>query len=110
MTGAAEPKLIYHIAEADSWREAQSGGRYEHPSLEAEGFIHCSEREQVGETAERCFSGRQGLIVLFIDETRLQARVVRELAADGRGRFPHIYGTIPVDAVVATLPLARWRS
>jgi uncharacterized protein (DUF952 family) len=38
--------FIYHITSKEAWQNAQAAGYYSHPSLETEGFIHCSEAHQ----------------------------------------------------------------
>ena len=44
-------KPIFHITTREAWRQAVAVGRYTAPSLDKEGFIHCSTHEQVVETA-----------------------------------------------------------
>lgn len=75
-------------------------------SLEAEGFVHCSTREQLLATAERYFSGEDGLRVLQLDESRLAAELRYEESTGG-DRFPHIYGPINSDAIVRETVLER---
>jgi uncharacterized protein (DUF952 family) len=45
------------------------------------------------------------LILLHIDPTRLDAKVVYENLEGGEQLFPHVYGPIPVPAVVGVTPL-----
>ncbi len=92
--------VIYHLASQDSWTEAQAAEEYEAPSLAEEGFIHCSQDEaQLLRVAERLFPGVDGLLVLDVDTTRLNAEVRREPSRSGE-IYPHIYGSINRDAVV----------
>jgi uncharacterized protein (DUF952 family) len=51
--------IIYHVTAAAEWQVAQEKGFYEHPSLIAEGFIHCSQEHQVAGVLERYFAGKQ---------------------------------------------------
>lgn len=71
-------------------------------SLQTEGFVHCSTREQLLATAERYFRGVEGLRVLLLDPARLQAELRYE-PPSGPGSpdelFPHLYGPINPDAV-----------
>lgn len=102
--------MIFHIAERDSWNHAKVRGIYAPASLESEGFIHCSSREQVEETANLFYRGRTNLVLLRIDESRLDAPLKFEMAADlarrqGSARFPHIYGALNLSAVVDVLEL-----
>ena len=90
---------ITHIAERDAWTSAQDAGAYVAPSLEAEGFIHCSTPWQVVRTANLIFPARHDLVLLVIDPSRLRAEVVFENCEGWFEPFPHVYGEIPVDAV-----------
>jgi uncharacterized protein (DUF952 family) len=94
--------LIYKILLPSEWAEFEATGRFEgSPVDRADGFIHCSSRSQVGETARRFFSQEPALVVVAIDAGRLGESVRWEGASDGRGVFPHVYGALPRDAVVA---------
>jgi uncharacterized protein (DUF952 family) len=66
----------------------------------AEGFIHCSNGHQVVWVANQRFRGRTDLVLLHIDPTRLGAQVRYENLEGGEELFPHVYGPIPVTAVV----------
>jgi uncharacterized protein (DUF952 family) len=94
---------LYHIAIRGDWDAAEAQGEYAMSTrgrtLADDGFIHCSFVEQVDATAARFYSDADA-VVLRIDSARLTSRVVVE-DLDGTGeRFPHVYGPIPVDAVV----------
>jgi uncharacterized protein (DUF952 family) len=57
--------------------------------------------------AQRFYADVSELVLLTIDPDRLTAPVVDEPPADGIDElFPHVYGPIPVDAVVRAEP---WR-
>ena len=91
--------MIYHILSGADWEAAAGGDFYRGDTLDTEGFIHCSTAEQVVDTANFLFRGREDLLLLEIDEARLSAEVRYEDAGDGR-LFPHIYGPMEVAAVV----------
>lgn len=97
--------MIFHIAQRGAWDEARRKGRYESPSLEADGFIHCSEHEQVPAVLRRFFEGERDLVLLAIDPRQLHAAVRYEPAADGTGIYPHVYGPLNLEAVVGVLSL-----
>jgi uncharacterized protein (DUF952 family) len=71
----------------------------------AEGFVHCSYRGAVAETARLYFPSDAKLEVLRIDPRRVAARV--EEATTPRGPMPHVFGEIPRDAIVARLTLSE---
>jgi uncharacterized protein (DUF952 family) len=93
--------LIYHFCPRADWAAAE--GVYTAESLESQGFIHCSPLDHVHVSATMRARGRDDLVVLEIDEARLPAPAVWEDGdppdPDGR-QFPHVYGPIPVSAVV----------
>ena len=96
--------MIFHITSAATWDAASAGGAYSADSLTTEGFIHCSEADQYCWVANQRFRGRQDLVLLHIDETRLQAPVQRENLEGGERLFPHLYGALNLDAVVQVTP------
>lgn len=91
--------LIYHIVLPDVW-ENLNAEINKAASLETEGFIHCSFREQLDGVIERYYSNAESLVILELDSDRLMSRVVNE-PSTGNEIYPHIYGPINVDAVVS---------
>ena len=92
--------MIYHVVNEPNWKKALELGYYEAPSLATEGFIHASMREQVEAVIERYYKGQDDLLVLHIDEGKLEAVHIFEMAPSVNEEFPHIYGRINLDAVV----------
>lgn len=97
---------IYHVTTAAEWDAARERGRYESPSLAAEGFIHCStDDEQVKGVLERYFKGKSALVKLVIDTARLTSPFIYEWSPSTADTFPHVYGPINLDAVTAAIPI-----
>jgi uncharacterized protein (DUF952 family) len=99
--------MILHITTLNNWEAAVAAGEYRAPSLQGEGFIHCSTAKQAADTANIFFKAQKGLVLLCIDEARLSARLEYEAPTGGGahdqsvGRlFPHVYGPINLDAVI----------
>jgi uncharacterized protein (DUF952 family) len=69
------------------------------------GFVHCAFEEQVSQVANSFFRGVAKLVVLRIAIDRLNVEVRYEDLQGGDGPFPHVYGPLNLDAVVATMPL-----
>ena len=90
---------IFHIVTPDAW-EAFETGIYRHPSLETEGFIHCSFEEQLDGVIERYYSQYESVVVLEIESDLLMSRVVKEPSTASE-IYPHIYGPINRDAIVS---------
>jgi 2-haloacid dehalogenase len=96
---------VYHLTELRVWRQAQAEGRYpwsgRRGSYESEGFVHAGFAHQLRSTRERRYADLhdQALVVLELDPARLSVPVVVEDL--GAGPYPHLYGPLPVDEVVA---------
>jgi ligand-binding SRPBCC domain-containing protein/uncharacterized protein (DUF952 family) len=103
-------QALYHIATVADWEAGRAAGSYRAPSLESEGFIHCSSRPQLAPVARAFFAGRTDVVVLRLDPARLDAEVRWEDAPGPTpGPFPHVHGPIPVAAVVDVTPLTGRR-
>jgi len=92
--------VIYHVATANAWAEAQQKGFYIHPSLLDEGFIHCSQEHQVAGVLQRYFAGQTNLLKLVIDTDKLTSKYVFDWSPSAADTFPHVYGPVNLDAVV----------
>lgn len=95
---------IYHITTRNAWQKAASSGTYSHPSLAAEGFIHCSRCEQVMTVANTLFRAREDIVLLKIAVDRL-ASPVQEDCTESGALYPHVYGPLNCSAVVEVLDL-----
>ncbi|MEI9911698.1 MAG: DUF952 domain-containing protein [Bacteroidota bacterium] len=97
--------IIYHVTTGADWSAAKEKGFYEHPSLKAEGFIHCSQDHQVAGVLERYFAGQTDLVKLVIDTDKLTSKFIFDWSPSVQDTFPHIYGPINTDAVIDILVL-----
>ena len=104
-------RWIYHLALADAWRQARQEGVYTHSSrdrsLAEVGFIHASFVHQLAGTHARFFSDAGELVLLCIDPAALARAGVPlrcEPAPENGELFPHVYGPLPLDAVIAAQP------
>jgi len=78
-------------------------------TLEYEGYIHCSTRAQLPFVAAFLYGSYEGpdeLVLLVGDPLRLDVSVKYEAPEPRAEKFPHVYGPIPVGAVVEVEP---WR-
>ena len=92
--------IIYHVTTAAEWKAAEENGFYETASLKEEGFIHCSQENQVAGVLERYFTGKTDVIKLVIDSDKLSNRFVFEWSPSTADTFPHVYGPIDLEAVI----------
>jgi glutathione S-transferase len=101
--------VIYHIALAADWANALRDGAYTTStrgvSLAEQGFIHASAEHQVAFVANSYYAGVPGLLLLVIDAARLTAPLRYEDVPGSDEPFPHIYGPLNPDAVIATVAL-----
>ena len=107
--------MIYHITSVSHWQKALSLGFYQADSLQTEGFIHGSTQAQVSKVANAFYWGQKQLIVLEVAPEKLHSCLQWEspLHPDGgiltdleaSEKFPHIYGTINLEAVLRVIPL-----
>ncbi len=109
--------MIYHLTDRAAWDDARARGEYSAASLESEGFIHCSTRDQVVDVANQLYRGAADLLVLCIEENRLRAELrweapahpkpLSDSGARGNSLFPHLYGVLNLDAVVEVCELSE---
>ena len=96
---------IFHLTSPVGWAQAQAAGVWTTStrgrSLEEEGFIHCSERHQVEGVRARWFADVDDLLMLEIETERLTSPWRSEQLAGADEPFPHVYGPVDLDAVVA---------
>jgi uncharacterized protein (DUF952 family) len=95
--------LYFHITTRAALAKARQDGAYRPPSLETEGFVHLSLERQWQGAANRFYRGQPELVLLVLAAELLDAPVRFE-AADG-DRFPHLFGAVPVSAILAALDL-----
>jgi uncharacterized protein (DUF952 family) len=101
---------IYHIATRPDWEQAQQDGSYTTSTrgrtLAQQGFIHCSDAGQVAAVANFIYAGVDDLVLLEIDPDRVHAKVQYDDVPGEPAPYPHIYGPLNTDAVVAAEPFA----
>jgi uncharacterized protein (DUF952 family) len=98
-------RRIYHLVPRSIWEQAPPGP-YRAASLATEGFIHCSNREQVAGSANKFYANEPDMLVLGIDPDRLTSELRDEEGRPGE-LFPHIYGPINCESIVEAIHLHR---
>jgi uncharacterized protein (DUF952 family)/GNAT superfamily N-acetyltransferase len=99
--------VLVHLLEPAAWRAALSDGAVRPPSLSDVGFVHLSTPDQVHLPAQALHPGRRDLVLLVVDPARLTDPVRFEPGTPrdpADMRFPHLYGPLPVTAVIAVVP------
>lgn len=96
--------MIFHLTDPARWEQSLTEGEHTGSSrnveLTDEGFIHCSTADQWPATVERFYADVDALVLLHIDESLLDVPLVFEQLGEAPEPFPHVYGPIPLTAVV----------
>ena len=95
-----DDRAILHITTPDAWAAAQQAGVVRPPSLDTEGFVHCSTPAQLDTTLDRHFRGAGPLLVLVLDPDAVAPDLRWEESHPGEV-FPHLYAPIALSAVTA---------
>jgi uncharacterized protein (DUF952 family) len=104
--------LIFHIADPTDWQAATVSGVYTMStldvSLDEEGFIHCSQFEQLSDVLEAVYGDiHEDQTLLVIDTDRLSSPWQFDDVIGASKPFPHIYGPLNADAVIEIATLRR---
>lgn len=102
----ARPDTAYKVLTADQMRALEADAFEGAPIDLADGYIHLSTRDQLTETVDRHFAGQAELWVAAVDLAAL-GDSVRWEESRGGALFPHIYGAMPLETVIAYGPLER---
>jgi uncharacterized protein (DUF952 family) len=96
--------VIYHLLPRQDGEKRCLEGEVAAPG--GDGFVHCCEERQVGPVRERWFPPEVAVVALGFDPTTLACRpsLVTRLAGESE-RFPHVYGPLRADDVLAVLDL-----
>jgi uncharacterized protein (DUF952 family) len=99
------PTTIYKICERALWREAERAGIFQGAEVDGrDGFIHFSTADQLRETAARHFAGAADLMLVAVATSALDTALKWEISRGG-DLFPHLYGPLPLTAVLWAKPL-----
>lgn len=101
-----EDARYLHLVPTESWERQKLGPTYVPEAYDNDGFIHLTIGEANLMTVANLFYKQdpRAYSVLELDKDRIAARVQFD---DDSGRYPHIYGPLNVDAVVAVRPVRR---
>lgn len=99
--------VAYKVLTADQLAVLETDGVFAGAPIDlADGYIHLSTHAQLTETVDKHFAGQTGLWVAAIDLDALGPAVKWEESRGGQ-LFPHIYGDLPLSAVLAYGELVR---
>jgi uncharacterized protein (DUF952 family) len=96
---------IFKICPRTLWQAAEKAGRFDGAPVDlADGYVHFSSAEQARETAARHFAGVDDLLLITVDAEALGEKLRWEPSRGGE-LFPHLYGSLPMSAVLQVAPL-----
>lgn len=94
-----DTEFIYHLITNSEWEKISQNEYYSPESLDTEGFIHFSQKNQIPDVIERYYKNIQDLMILKIDINKLESKLLYEQVID-HGIFPHLYGRLNLNAVI----------
>jgi uncharacterized protein (DUF952 family) len=102
---------LFHLALSGDWEEAKAAGEYRVSTLGRtladEGFLHASYAHQWQGVRDAFYADvTEPLVLLEVDPALLDVPVVDEVPAGGDEAYPHVYGPLPVSAVVSVRELS----
>ncbi len=101
-----KPATAFKVLTAEQMAVLEAGSFDGAPVDLADGYIHLSTFDQLTETVDKHFAGQDNLHVAEVDLDALGDAVKWEPSRGGQ-LFPHLYGALPLDVVVAYGPLHR---
>ena len=99
-----QPTTAFKIFTAEQWAEFQAEGIFLGAPVDlADGYIHLSAADQLQGTLDKHFAGQDGLVIAEVDLAALGDTVKWEVSRGG-ALFPHIYGRLPMAAIIGEAP------
>ena len=101
------PTTAYKVLTADQMAALQRDGTFAGAPVDlADGFIHLSTEAQLTETVDKHFAAQSDLHIAAVDLGSFGASLKWEEARGG-ALFPHLYGPLLLETVIAYGPLQR---
>jgi beta-hydroxylase len=98
----SHPPIAFKILTAAQWAQFQADGVFAGAPVDlADGYIHLSTADQLQGTLDKHFAGQTGLVVAEID-LRSLGDTIRWEVSRGGALFPHIYGPLPLSAILSS--------
>ncbi len=100
-------RTAFKILTAEQWAQFEADGVFDGAPVDlSDGYIHLSTADQVQGTLDRHFAGQTGLVNAEVDLEMLGDAIRWEVSRGG-ALFPHLYGSLPMKAVVRTKGLGE---
>lgn len=102
----SRPQTAYKVLTNAEMKALEVGTFTGAPVDLEDGYIHLSTADQLTETVDKHFAGQSGLWVAAVDLTA-QDDPVKWEESRGGALFPHLYGALLLETVIAYEALAR---
>jgi uncharacterized protein (DUF952 family) len=100
------PQTAYKVLTAEQMQVLETGAFEGAPVDLADGYVHLSTAEQLPGTLDRHFAGQRDLWLVAVDIAAQGDRLEWEPSRGG-ALFPHLYGPLLLETVIAYGPLER---
>ena len=96
-------EIIYKILTPQEWSSFQKDRVFKgSPMDQKDGFIHAALADQYPRLVEKFFKDIRPLVILKINTTFLKPGSLKiESNRPGGDEYPHIYGDIPLEAIIS---------
>jgi uncharacterized protein (DUF952 family) len=99
--------VAYKVLTAAQLAELEHHERFAGAPVDlADGYIHMSTAAQLADTVARHFAGQEDLTIAAVDLAAF-GDAVRWEPSRGGALFPHLYGALTLDSLIAYGPLER---
>lgn len=106
MSGAERDAVAFKVLTADDLAALETGSFAGSADDTRDGYIHLSTAAQLTATVDKHYADVSDLHVAAVDLAALGEAIRWERSRGGED-FPHLYGPLPLSAVIAYSPLER---
>jgi uncharacterized protein (DUF952 family) len=101
------PTIAYKVLTGEQMAALEADGTFAGAPVDlADGYVHLSTCEQLTETVDKHFAGQENLHVAAVDLGSFGGSLKWEESRGGQ-LFPHLYGPLLLETVIAYGPLER---
>ena len=90
--------IIYTVSKKE-WDIIKNEKQFYSKDYKKQGFIHCSKPNQTIWVLNKHFRNTKSVILVCIDEKKLNSKIIDEDLNNKGEKFPHIYGSINNDSI-----------
>lgn len=103
----SKPMTAYKVLTGEQMAVLERDGTFAGAPVDVQdGYVHLSTAAQLTETVDKHFAGQDDLHVAAVDLEALGEKIRWEESRGGQ-LFPHLYGALTLDTLVAYSPLER---